>query len=113
MVSRTIRPEASEFILDGDMVITARPYWFDAWKAGTDRLRVSEDNREDPRRIYGNYAHAIDARSQLYSGLISLPPQTRYMPQVARCSPIAAAKGPSTGAATCANWASWPPLFNA
>lgn len=79
-----IRPEASEFILDGDMVITAKPYWFDAWKAGTDRLRVSEDNREDPGRIYGNYARAVDPRSQLYSGLISLPPRVRYMPQVAQ-----------------------------
>lgn len=78
-----IRPDAPEIILDGDMVITAQPYWWQAWLAGTDRLRVSEDNREDPSRIYGRYAHAIGPQSQLYSGLIALPPRLRYMPQVA------------------------------
>lgn len=77
-----VRPDAPEIILDGDMVITGRPYWWQAWQDGRDRLRVSEDNREDPQRIYGRYADAVDTRSQLYSGLIALPPNLRYMPQV-------------------------------
>lgn len=78
-----IRPDAPEIILDGDMVITAAPYWWQAWCAGTDRLRVSEDNGEDPSRIYGRYGHAIRPESQLYSGLIALPPRLCYMPKVA------------------------------
>jgi predicted O-methyltransferase YrrM len=32
--------------------------------------------------MYGRYAHAISPQSQLYSGLISLPPHLRYMPQL-------------------------------
>lgn len=77
-----VRPGAPEIILDGDMVITGRPYWWQAWQDGTDRLRVSEDNREDPERMYGRYVDAIDMSSQLYSGLIALPPNLRYVPQI-------------------------------
>ena len=36
-----VRPAAPEWILDGDMVITGKPSWFDGWCAGTDRLRIS------------------------------------------------------------------------
>lgn len=77
-----VRPGAPEIILDGDMVITGKPYWWQAWLNGTDRLRVSEDNGEEPQRIYGRYNDAVDVRSHLYSGLISLPPNLRYMPQI-------------------------------
>jgi hypothetical protein len=32
-------------VLDGDMVVTAAPEWFDVWKQGTDRLRVTQEDR--------------------------------------------------------------------
>ena len=77
------RPEGPEWILDGDMVITAAPSWFDAWASGIDGVRVSQDNKEGPH-IYGKYQGLVDQSLKLYSGLVSLPPRCRYMPQMSR-----------------------------
>ena len=50
-----VRPAAPEWILDGDMVITGKPSWFDEWCAGTDRLRISQNeflgHRRELRRV--------------------------------------------------------------
>lgn len=73
-----VRPDGPEWILDGDMVVTGVPEWFDAWARGADRVRVSQDNKEGPH-IYGDYASMVDPRLALYSGLISLPPRCRFM----------------------------------
>jgi Flp pilus assembly protein TadD len=80
-----VRPDAPEWILDGDMVVTGRPDWFDAWCQGKDRLRVSEGDEHWPlhRYYHGEYRDKIDKRNFLYSGLVSLPPGLRYMPAVA------------------------------
>lgn len=78
-----VRPCAGEWILDGDMVITGRPDWFQAWRDGVDILRVSEDNKETPSRMYGSYADHLEKDCHLYSGLISLPPGLRYMARMA------------------------------
>lgn len=78
-----VRPDGPEWILDGDMVITGAPRWFDAWVCGKDRLRVSQDNREGPH-IYGKYSAMVDPALALYSGLISLPPRLRYMRSMSR-----------------------------
>jgi predicted O-methyltransferase YrrM len=90
------RPDAPEWILDGDMVITAPPPWFKKWLSGKDGLRVSQDDREPTVRWwrkpaarkrdrdykYGEYSALVDTRLRLYSGLISLPPGMRYMSSV-------------------------------
>ncbi len=69
------RPEAPEWILDGDMVITARPPWFDAWKQGTDVVRLTQENWNP--NAYGNYSDLVDSKLALNSGLASLPPNDR------------------------------------
>ncbi|BBK30816.1 hypothetical protein EDC65_1748 [Stella humosa] len=69
-----VRPDAPEWILDGDMVITGAPDWFEAWCEGRDRLRVTQDDRCIPARAYGVYKDQVDRALLLYSGLISLPP---------------------------------------
>ena len=86
-----VRIDAPEWILDGDMVITSKPEWFEKWTAGKDPLRVSQDDRFPPRfswkrqgingkkNKYGQYGRLIDKKSALYSGLISLPPKMKYM----------------------------------
>lgn len=74
-----VRPNAPEWILDGDMVITDVPVWFDQWVKGADVLRVSQDDLSGPEKIYGNYAAYVRADYKLYSGLISLPPKLTYM----------------------------------
>ncbi len=78
-----VRPDGPEWILDGDMVITSAPPWFDAWAAGVDRVRVSQDNRSEPR-IYGAYSGFVDGHLRLYSGLVSLPPHCHYLTAMAR-----------------------------
>lgn len=74
-----IRRGAPEWILDGDMVVTAAPDWFDAWKAGTDRLRVTQDDRSPGEGLYGEYSSRVKRDLKLYSGLVSLPPDLRYV----------------------------------
>ena len=77
-----VRPSAPEWILDGDMVITGRPAWFDDWAAGRDCLRMTQDDSPDDDSEgsrYGQYAHLIDRKLALYSGLVSLPPGANYM----------------------------------
>lgn len=78
-----VRPNAPEWILDGDMVIVDRPEWFDLWRSGNDGVRVAQDDKEGPH-IYGRYSDLVDRRLALYSGLISLPPGFSYMPALLR-----------------------------
>lgn len=77
-----VRPDAPEWILDGDMVVTAPPPWFDAWCTGHDPCRVSQDDRFGTGLHYGRYADLVDPMFALYSGLVSLPPGLRYMGEV-------------------------------
>ncbi len=71
-----MRPAAPEWILDGDMVIVGRPSWFSAWKSGQDPLRMTKD---EGNTQYGEYVAQVDLSTRLYSGLVSLPPNLRYM----------------------------------
>ncbi len=73
-----VRPDAPEWILDGDMVVVGRPDWFDDWKAGRDPLRVSQSDDAPPEHS-GEYADLIDPERMLYSGLVSLPPGLDYL----------------------------------
>jgi dTDP-4-amino-4,6-dideoxygalactose transaminase/predicted O-methyltransferase YrrM len=77
-----VRPNAPEWILDGDMVITGKPAWFENWLRGTDQLRVTQDDRWPAEEMYGKYTAHVDLELKLYSGLISLPPGVRYMEQI-------------------------------
>jgi SAM-dependent methyltransferase len=74
-----VRPSAPEWILDGDMVVTQAPPWFDAWVRGADRVRVAQDDAWPPDDMYGRYVDDVDQHLKLYSGLVSLPPGVRYM----------------------------------
>lgn len=76
-----VRPNGPELILDGDMVLTALPRWLDEWAAGRGPVRVSQDGRHDPFLLggLGIYGDLADARLQLYSGAVALPPGLRYM----------------------------------
>jgi hypothetical protein len=82
-----VRPAAPEWVLDGDMVIVGAPSWFSAWKSGQDPLRMTQESGLDPLPVtqddgskhYGEYAAHVDWTSRLYSGLVSLPPNLRYM----------------------------------
>jgi predicted O-methyltransferase YrrM len=76
------RAGAPEWILDGDMVITGIPPWFDAWTQGRDICRMTQDDRWPIEEMYGSYADRVDERQRLYSGLISLPPGLRYMDKI-------------------------------
>jgi GT2 family glycosyltransferase/predicted O-methyltransferase YrrM len=76
-----VRPDAPEWILDGDMVITGKPDWFQKWTEGYDVVRVSQDDAEDSH-IYGNYSSQVNLDLMLYSGLVSLPPKCNYMSQL-------------------------------
>jgi len=71
-----VRPAAPEWVLDGDMVIVGPPSWFSAWKSGQDPLRMTKDDRNTQ---YGEYVAHVDLTTRLYSGLVSLPPNLRYM----------------------------------
>jgi len=77
-----VRPEGPEWILDGDMVITGKPAWFDSWVGGHDPVRVAQDDRSAVDSIHGRYARHVDPVKKLYSGLVSLPPRLRYMPEL-------------------------------
>jgi len=78
-----VRPDAPEWILDGDMVITGKPDWYQQWLDGKDVVRLSQDDAENPH-IYGKYAGLVNLEMMLYSGLASLPPKCRYMPMIAQ-----------------------------
>ena len=77
-----VRPQAPEWIFDGDMVVVGPPEWFDAWVAGTDDVRVTQDDRWPADALYGRYRDMVDPATRLYSGLISLPPDLSYMPAI-------------------------------
>ena len=78
-----IRPDAPEWILDGDMVIVRNPPWFDDWASGHDVLRVSQiDSTKEA--IYGQYQALVSREKRLSSGFISLPPRLRYMSEMIR-----------------------------
>lgn len=79
-----VRENAPEWILDGDMVITARPAWFEDWARGDDVCRMTQDDRWPLEGLYGSYIDLVDADKRLYSGLISLPPALRYMNEVSK-----------------------------
>lgn len=78
-----VRPDAPEWVLDGDMVVTGRPTWFQAWLEGRDPLRLTQDDRWPRGEMYGHYAALVDPAQRFYSGLASLPPGLRYMDAVA------------------------------
>jgi hypothetical protein len=80
-----VRPAAPEWILDGDMVITEKPSWFEEWCAGTDRLRLprEDDASWDNKQLYGDeYCDFIAPGKRLYSGLVSLAPNLSYLPYI-------------------------------
>lgn len=77
-----VRPDAPEWVLDGDMVITGKPAWFKAWVMGEDPVRATQDDREVHDLMYGRYAALVDRKLKLYSGLISLSPGLRFMKQL-------------------------------
>jgi len=89
-----VRPDAPEWILDGDMVITAAPSWFEQWASGNDTCRVTQDDRWPMEYLYGRYVELVGEESRLYSGLVSLPPRLRYMPDLLT---VLAAKPLSSG----------------
>ena len=90
-----VRPAAPEWILDGDMVVTSKPKWIEPWLAGVDGCRVSQDDRSpvvEEGGIHGRYGKYVDGNLKFYSGLISLPPNVRFMPQmleILRVTPLA------------------------
>lgn len=69
-----IRPYAPEWVLDGDQIVVRKPSWFEAWAAGYDVIRVSQDDVSKPEGIHGQYARRVDREQKLYSGMLSLPP---------------------------------------
>lgn len=75
-----VRPDAPEWILDGDQALVDAPAWFEAWCAGHDPLRLSQDGRWLPHGAYGAYLDLVDPTLKLYSGLASLPPGFRFRP---------------------------------
>ena len=74
-----VRPDAPEWILDGDMVITAKPTWFEQWHTGQDVIRITQDDLWPPAGMYGKFTEHVNLDLKLYSGLISLPPKVRYI----------------------------------
>src|SRR5262249_6554464 len=67
------RPEASGLNLDGDMVLVREPAWFERWRIGDRRPKVTSHPGCIPE-TYGRYADWVDER-HLYSGLLALPPR--------------------------------------
>jgi spermidine synthase len=76
-----VRPDAPEWILDGDMVITGIPDWYRQWLEGLDFVRLSQDGGGHDL-IYGRYARLIDKDLRFYSGLASLSPKCKFMPKL-------------------------------
>lgn len=76
-----VRPDAPEWVLDGDMVLVDRPEWFQSWVHGQDRCRISSDDARRYPQMYGRYAPLVVDATSIYSGLVSLPPGFRYMPE--------------------------------
>jgi len=89
-----VRINAPEWILDGDMLISDRPEWFDPWKKGKDPIRVTENNKE---HFYGEYSEFVDKYPRLYSGLISLPPRSTYMEEILKLLELQPLKGNHNG----------------
>ena len=88
-----VRPNAPEWVLDGDMVITGAPEWFADWRNGLDPLRITQDDRWPMPQLYGHYCHMVEPELRFYSGLVSLPPGQTYMEavqQVLVAQPLAA-----------------------
>ena len=79
-----VRLDAPEWILDGDIVITAPPRWFTKWADGHDGTRVTQDDSWDVNDLYGEYLQLVDQERRLYSGLISLPPGLSYISEMFR-----------------------------
>ena len=77
-----VRENAPEWILDGDMVITGIPDWFNEWVNGRDVCRVTQDDRGPVEHLYGEYVRLVDEKLRLYSGLISLPSKKIYMKEI-------------------------------
>jgi hypothetical protein len=75
-----VREEASEWIVNGNMVIAKTPPWLESWEQGTDCCRVTQDDRGPPENLYGPYSDLVDER-RLYSGLVSLLPRQHYLHQ--------------------------------
>jgi predicted O-methyltransferase YrrM len=76
-----VRPDGPEWILDGDMVISGKPAWFESWVSGHDPVRIAQDDRSVVDEIHGRYARHVDPVKKFYSGLVSLPPGVRFMPE--------------------------------
>ena len=75
-----VRPHAPEWIVEGDMLITKKPKWFNKWKSGNDVVRISaSDESAWPKEYYGEYANLLDDKIKLYSGFVSLPPNFYYL----------------------------------
>jgi tetratricopeptide (TPR) repeat protein len=75
-----VRPYAPEWIVEGDMLITKKPKWFNKWKSGNDVVRISaSDESAWPKEYYGEYANLLDDKIKLYSGFVSLPPNFYYL----------------------------------
>lgn len=79
-----VRPDAPEWILDGDMIVVGKPDWYEAWRDGKDVCRVTKDNRWPAAGLYGRYVGHIDLTKRLYSGLFSLMPGQTFMSDIAR-----------------------------
>ena len=79
-----VRLNAPEWLLDGDMVITAKPKWYADWVKGNDVLRVTQDDRWPAEGMYGDYVSEVNLELKLYSGLISFPPGLTYMPSISK-----------------------------
>jgi len=73
-----VRFNAPEWILDGDMVVVAKPPWFESWRQGRDGCRISQDDSLRYEKIYGRFQDFVSLEQRLYSGLVSLPPQSPY-----------------------------------
>ena len=77
-----VRPNGPEWILDGDMVLTSRPPWYDRWMGGTDPCRISQDDSMRYYDMYGGFGSLVDREKAIYSGLVSLPPGQTYMGEI-------------------------------
>lgn len=76
-----VRPNAPEWILDADMLITKKPSWFDSWVSGNDtKVRITQEDHSPGLHMYTeHYVDLVDMDLRLYSGLISLPANFTYM----------------------------------